>query len=262
MSNDSPTMLLVKGNKSKKKSTDKMDDPISEVCSEVLALDKESAFAQAHALIESVDFNYFHLGGVLSAIQDNEWYLEEGYESFKECIEERFGIKYRKAMYLIGIYEYLVEADIPWSKVSKIGWTKLKEIAPYLNSENVDEWAKLASELTVIQLQEYIRNMNKNEEGGSDDEGDGDSSPLSTLTIKVHEDQKETILEAIERAKEEYATDYPGVALEAICASYLSGGKKNFTKAGAIEYFKQIGYEKGLTIVEKAYPDMNITVEL
>lgn len=261
MSESSPTMLLVKGDKNVKKDTSKMDDPISQVCSEVLALDKEGAFAQAHALIESVDFNYFHLGGVLSAIQDNEWYLEDGYESFKECIEERFGLKYRKAMYLVGIYEYLVEADIPWSKVSKIGWSKLKEIAPHLNSENVDEWVKLASELTVIQLQDYIKNMNKDQAEG-DDDGEGESSPLSTITIKVHEDQKETILEAIERAKEEQSTEYPGVAIEAICASFLAGGKKNFTKTGAIEYFQKIGYEKGLAIVEKAYPEMNITVEM
>ena len=40
-------------------------------------------------------------------------------------------------------------------------------------------------------------------------------------------DQKDTILLALERARSELETEYDGVALEAICMGYLSGGTVN-----------------------------------
>jgi len=103
-------------------------DLIVETVSEIEGMTKADAFSIVPTLIESVDFSYFKLGGVLSAIQDNDWWVDEA-GSFKEFIPERFGLHYRKAMYLIKIYDGLVEADIPWAKVSGLGWTKLKELA-------------------------------------------------------------------------------------------------------------------------------------
>ena len=186
-------------------------DLIVDTVSEIEAMSKEEAFEIVPSLIESVDFSYFKLGGVLSAIQDNGWW-EDHADSFKEFIPETFGLHYRKAMYLIKIYDGLVEADIPWSKVSGLGWTKLKELADILTEENVDEWVEKANNMSVLQLIAAVKAF-KSGELSTDGTTDPDTSGVSTITFKVHPDQKETIKQAVDQALEESDTEFKGVAL-------------------------------------------------
>ena len=236
-------------------------DVIGDIASEIENITKEEAFAAVPELIDSVDFSYFKLGGVLSVIQDNGWW-EDDADTFKEFITERFGLHYRKAMYLINIYDRLVEANIPWEKVSGLGWTKLKELADILTVENVDEWVEKALTLTTLNLQEAIKAF-KAGELSTDGTTDPDSSGVSTITFKVHPDQKETIVEAIEKALEEAGTEFKGVALEAICMGYLAGatGKKAkpLSLMGTLEKHKPLAV---LDAFEAIWPEINITAEM
>ena len=77
---------------------------------------------------------------------------------FKEFVENVHGLHYRKATYWIEIYNRLSNSGVPWSKVNKIGWTKLKEIAKVLTKDNVDEWVKIASEQNTITLIDTVKN--------------------------------------------------------------------------------------------------------
>jgi hypothetical protein len=197
-------------------------DLIVETAKEINALDKETAFEVVPSLIDSVDFSYFKLGGVLSAIQDNDWWNEDA-PNFKSFIEDNFGLHYRKGMYLIKIYDGLVEAEIPWHKVSGLGWTKLKELADILTQENCDEWVAKAENMTTLNLQAAVKAY-KAGELSTDGTTDPDTSGVSTITFKVHPDQKETINEAVEQAMEDSDTEFKGVALEAICMNFLAGG--------------------------------------
>jgi hypothetical protein len=79
------------------------------------------------------------------------------YANFREFVEKKHGIHYRKALYWIEIYKRLVEAEVPWEKVKNIGWTKLKDLAPVLTKENVDSWVKVAEEQTALQLVETVK---------------------------------------------------------------------------------------------------------
>lgn len=236
-------------------------DLIVETVSEIEGMTKEDAFLMVPILIESVDFSYFKLGGILSAIQDNDWWIDEA-SSFKEFIPEQFGLHYRKAMYLIKIYDGLVEAEIPWSKVSGLGWTKLKELADILTQANVDEWVEKAHNLSVLQLIAAVKAFNT---GGLLTDGtiDPDTSGVATITFKVHPDQKETIKQAIEQALEESDTEFKGVALEAICLNYLAGGStkvpKSLSLSGTMEKYT---VEQVLDAFEVVFPEVPLTAEL
>jgi len=233
-------------------------DLIVETVVEIEAMTKDIAFAIVPTLIESVDFSYFKLGGVLSVIQDNGWWEDEA-DTFKEFIPERFGLHYRKAMYLIKIYDGLVEADIPWAKVSGLGWTKLKELADILTQENVDEWVEKANNMSVLQLIAAVKAF-KSGELSTDGTTDPDSSGVSTITFKVHPDQKETIKQAIDQALEESDTEFKGVALEAICLNYLAGGStkasKQLSLVGTIEKYTA---EQVLDAFEVVFPNWDVT---
>lgn len=237
-------------------------DLIVETAKEIAALNKETAFEVVPSLIDAVDFSYFKLGGVLSAISDNDWWQGDS-PTFKSFIEDNFGIHYRKAMYLVKIYDGLVEAEIPWNKVSGLGWTKLKELADILTQENCDEWVDKASNMTTLNLQAAVKAF-KSGELGTDGTTDPDSSGVSTVTFKVHPDQKETIKEAIDQALEESGTEFKGVALEAICMNYLAGGStkeptKPLSLQGTIEKYSP---EQVLEAFEACWPDINLTAEM
>lgn len=237
-------------------------DIIVQTAKEINNLDRETALEIVPSLIDSVDFSYFKLGGVLSAIQDNEWWKVEDCNSFKDFIQDSFGLHYRKAMYLINIYDKLVEADIPWAKVSGIGWTKLKELADILTTENVDEWVAKAHSMTTLNLQAAVKAAKA---GALGVEGTTapDSTGVSTVTFKVHPDQKESINKAIEQAMEEASTEFKGVALEAICLNYLSGGSTKKTPTPSLTaIMEKMEVLEVLEAFEVVFPNINITVEM
>jgi hypothetical protein len=236
-------------------------DIIVQTAKEIGALDKASAIEIVPSLMESVDFSYFKLGGVLSAIQDNGWW-EGSAPTFKAFIQDSFGLHYRKAMYLINIYNGLVEANIPWDKVSGLGWTKLKELADILTTENVDWWVAQAESLSTLNLIEAVKAAKS--VGLS---ADGTTAPevagVSTITFKVHPDQKETIQQAIAQALEEANTEFKGVALEALCMNYLAGGTtKKVPTPSLISIMEASTLEDVFDAFEVVFPEVDITAEV
>lgn len=236
-------------------------DLIVETVKEINALDKETAFEVVPSLIDSVDFSYFKLGGVLSAIKENDWWVGEA-PNFWSFVEDSVGLHSRKARYLIKIYDGLVEAEIPWHKVSGLGWTKLKELADILTQENVDEWVAKAESMTTLNLQAAVKAF-KAGELSTDGTTDPDTTGVSTITFKVHPDQKETINEAVDQAMEDSDTEFKGVALEAICMNFLAGGStkespKPLSLQGTMEKYTPM---QVLEAFEACWPDINVTAE-
>lgn len=232
------------------------EDLISTTSTQLENLSQKEAFALVPELHDTVDHAYFKLGGVLAVIQTHEWWKDGGYENFKQLVENRFGIKYRKAMYLIGIYAALVESGVPYEAFGNIGWTKVKEIASIVTKENVTEWVEKAALLTVLQLQEAVKAVQSGTLAKSD--STPTTTGVSTFTCKVHDDQKETINKAIEKAMKEADTEHKGVALEAVCMNYLSGAKVAKPKP-LLEILKANDPEEILKAFEKAFPDIELS---
>jgi len=260
----------------KKKTTTKaaVPDLIVKSSNLIEKLTKAKAMSMVDELMNENDFNLFKVGGVLAVIQDNGWFHDEGYETLKDFVEAKYDMQYRKAMYWISIYKALVESGVPWAKVQGIGWSKLRLIASELTLDNVDEYVEIANEMTQAQLVEYLKEQKK----GSMDSGDekpskedavSEAKKLSTLTFKVHDDQKEVIKEALEEAKNNADTEFESVALEAICLDFLSSDKKPAKPAKAVNGFKNLkeamaaaSYEEVFEVFEELWPDIELSVEL
>ena len=103
------------------------DDMLADLVFEIENMKEKQALELVGTLAEQTEVTFFKLGGVLSVIQANGWFAP--YNSFREFVEKKHGIHYRKAVYWTDIYNKLAEAKVPWDKVKHIGWTKLKEIA-------------------------------------------------------------------------------------------------------------------------------------
>lgn len=261
MSETGSTTLLKKTAKKKAsgKEVVKQDDAIADSSTALENMGKEEAFELIPTLTNTVDYSYFRLGGVLAVVQSNdEWFKDEGFDTFRDFIESKFGLQYRKAMYLIGIYTNIVEAGVPYQKFDGIGWTKIKEIAGVVTPDNVDEWVDRAKTMSTLALNAYVKKYLQGTLKKSDEKpGTGPTQ----YTVKVHPDQKATIEQAVEKAMKEANTEFKGVALEAVCMNYLSGAKVGKTKGTNLQaLMNEAGYESVLNLVGELWPELDIKV--
>lgn len=223
------TKALVK--KSKAKEVEVLGkDPLAKITKEVSALKQKQSLKVAKDLTDEIDCNYFKLGGVLAKIQDESWWEGEGFVSFQVYIQAELGMPYRKAMHLINIYDHLQESGIPYEKVKNLGWTKLKEIAPVINEENVDDWVDTAENMNNLQLMDEVKEF-KQGETSDEDVAEKVKNAIKTKIFKLHQEQQEVVEEAIDAAKEACGTEFDSVALEYICLDFLGSPSKKKAKA-------------------------------
>lgn len=232
----------------------KTGNVILDIAAEVEGLTKPKALHLADKLVDTIETDYFRLGGVLKVIYENAWF--EGYPTFAAFVSDKFGFAERKAKYLMEIYDALVTKLIPWEKVSGLGWTKLKDLARHLTPENVDEWVAKAQNLTVSELQALLK--------GNDGEGDSTTKTTDDVTkisFKLKHDQAETVTSALNKAKAEAGTEFDNVALEMICVGYLGGSSGISANVSIIDQMKTLGWEGVLGVFEQAFPNVNLAVE-
>lgn len=245
-------------------------DALQDLVNEIENLQEAQTYELIGALVDQIEFTYFKLGGILSRAQAHGW--QDGYPSFGEFVEGKYGLAYRKAMYLINIYNSLVDSKVPWDKVAGLGWSKLREIAPLLTLANVDHWVALAEQQNHVQLIESVK-VAKGEKKALDN--------LSTLTFYPNVDQRAKFKAALAKAKEALGTEVSSVALEYICLEYLGSHQTLAQHMQAIgpaqvgksikeafegnpellaSFMVEIGFEKALNAIAASAPHLNIVV--
>ena len=197
-------------------------DPIHQTVAEVQALDGEKAAIEyVFKLADVNEFNFFKMGGALAEMLANGWMGE--YDDFGAFVEGEFGFKLRKAQNLISIYHAIVSCGATWEEVKGIGWSKLSVVATVLTNENYQQWFEKIADATYASVQEMVKDSQENGDPGQSTDAGAESTPKKTMKFVVHEDQVETILTALKKAKEAGGTEYDGPALEWICLDYLGG---------------------------------------
>lgn len=238
-----------------KKKVEKTGNLILDIAHEVEGLTKTKALNEAERLAENIEVNYFKLGGILKLINDNSWF--ESFPNFDAFVNEKYGFQGRKARYLIAIYDNLVTKQIPWEKVSHLGWTKLKDLAQVLTPENVDEWVAKAEKVTVAELQALLKAGEGGEEG---EKTQKTSDDLVKMAFKFKADQAEIVTQALAKAKGELHTDFDTVALENICAGYVGGTTEAHKPFNLDEVIQTTGFEPLLKRIAELFPMYDITV--
>lgn len=239
----------------KKAKVEKTGNLILDIAHEVESLTKTKALNMAENLAEDIEVNYFKLGGVLKLINDNSWF--EGFNYFDDFVYEKYGFQGRKARYLVSIYDNLVTKQIPWEKVSHLGWTKLKDLAQIITLDNVDEWVAKAEKLTVVELQALIKAA-KPSEGGEKAEKTTDE--IVKMTFKFKADQADVVSQALAKAKGELSTEYDTVALENICSGYIGGTSDVAKPFDLDQVIDTTGFEPLLKKIAEKFPEWDIQV--
>lgn len=220
--------------------TESTNSDLEEEIHQIENLSEEESNKRVIDLSEDIEFNYFKLGGVLAHIKDRQLFDKDVHSTFRDKVEDDFGMKYRKADYLINIFLNIVNSGVPFTKVQQIGWTKLKEIAHLLTEDNVDDWVEKAQSMNVSTLKAEVKNL------ASGDQSDSTSSKtvtseIKSMSFKFHEDQRETVETALAKAQEATGSDNKSVNMEAICLDYNSGGatKVQVKEPTVTQFFEQ-----------------------
>jgi hypothetical protein len=199
------------------------------------------------------DFALYQLGGIFSKMSDMGWCM--GHHDFKTCCDVEFDIQYRKVAYLMNIFRTMEEKSIPWSKVSSVGWTKLKTMVGILTPENVDEWVAKALSVNVTSLVAEVKNAKETLLSGEADNVTPieDGVVLSTKTFTLHDDQKALLDSALNQVKLASGTEFDSVALELMCQQYLGEATApegiEATKLIDVYFTKVANTQEGLNMV-------------
>lgn len=212
--------------------TTAQSDEIADTAAAIENMTEEAATSELRQLLEAQSFDEFRMGGILAKIQTENWFGE--YDNFRSLVEAEYHINYRKAMYLVGLYNDLVESGVPWAKVKHLGWTKLKDLAGILTTDNADEVLKAVDGMNALQVAAYVDSFKSS--GGTSTNVPADQTDIKSKTFKLFPAQKETVELAVEKAKKDGNTDSDGAALEYIATDFLAGAKK---KAPATKGIKQ-----------------------
>ena len=204
---------------------------------------------------------YFDFAKLLQKAFETRMYEGWGHPTWKDFVESELHISLRKAQYLQRIHHWFVTVlkdDSVIERVRHLGWTKVGRLVGVVDEENVDEWVERAEQMTVSQLEDYIRQLRKGGEPGGDGQEDA-----KTLTFKLYPGQHENVEEALELAgRITNAGDQPkrGHLLDLICTTFRTDHvfqtkpgdkllKHYLTKLGAIADVTLIATERSGEII-------------
>lgn len=170
-----------------------------------------TALAAATKLYSEVERTYLAIGGCLAIIQREDMHAdpklvkkgnvyEPGQKGFKAFCEEVMAMSYRKAQYLINIYETISRLGISEAQLAGIGWSKLKDAVGYLNTEgaDVEEVIALAKNKNGT---EFASEMKKKIlEAGGTLHGNSAGTEMTVFKFALHMDQGEKLAQALDTA--------------------------------------------------------------
>lgn len=141
-----------------------------------------------------------------------------GFDNFQEWATSEFPMGARKAYYFVEIWETIVECGkkLDRKKLTKLGWTKAKDLASVISAENCEEWVDKAQGMTTRELTDETKTFRRKAEATKKAR-----TATTILNLKLEEDEYAPIRDALDFAKT--ITEHPedSLALAHVCMEWL-----------------------------------------
>ena len=192
--------------------------------------------AKAMFIKDDIEGKFWELGEVLYIIFAKQYYVDAGYHDWREFCNDVLDIKWRTATYLKDIYGKFSPLDVEEAERKGIGWSKLKELLPIVNAQNVSYWLGMAKEKKVsVQV---LNSMVKFALGKISKE-EADKVP-QVIAFRLYQEQVENVERALEISRRLTGSDSRSYQLEMICAEFRAtyesddGGSKQKVVVGLL----------------------------
>ncbi len=203
-------------------------DLVSKLVREFERINRPDAFARLadtlaklNTLEAAHEQSFFEIGGMLSMILKNAWF--DPYPSFDKWAHARLGMGRAKARALIHNYDVIAKAGLSAAQFERIGWTKIRVLAPVLRRDNAACWSERAATHSRAQLKRLVKQQMAPSSAVAP-KGSPKGSPATLASVAVFDGaQRQVIVKAIEKAKLASGATSDATALTYICAHYCSG---------------------------------------
>ena len=123
----------------------------------------EEKIKAVSTLKAQLELNFVSLGQLLSDMKRYKIYVQRGYKTFAEFVENEYNMAKGLASKLISTYElYIENLDKDEVTVTTIGFDKLNMIKPFVKEANfkeAEEWIEKAKDMPTAQLREEIKEI-------------------------------------------------------------------------------------------------------
>ena len=123
----------------------------------------EEKLKAAMNLKTQMENSFISLGQLLSEMKRYKIFVQRGYKTFNEFVENEFNMASSFSTKLISTYElYIENLDKDELMVQTIGLDKLNMIKPFVKQANfmeAEEWINKAKEMPTAQLREEIKEI-------------------------------------------------------------------------------------------------------
>ena len=187
--------------------------------------------------------------GLLEAYE-NDYAKIWGYENFSDYVESALDMKYRSAYYMVEVGKVSRQFAIDRGQIERIGWTKMKEIASFIQEkpEDAKHYIEMAESMSVRQLQDSLRaevRMTEQREA---------RPAILRLSMKFEGEGADIVSGALTTAYADIGRDDAALAFQHIAGEWLMA--RGATPAAALEdwlsYLKNV---YGVTLVRSESAD-------
>jgi len=175
------------------------------------------------SLLRKESETWYDIATVAYEIYSSQEWKAKGYESCKDYVKAELapaGLSYEMFMYRVKMGQAIDTYAIAKEELIGIGWTKFKEVASLLLTENfpvdsLQATLDTAKQLSREELQDYVRKEKVKHAKGEEIE------KILTIKFKLLDEQAEIVKEALHIAQELALSDNLNVALTYICSDFV-----------------------------------------
>ena len=184
---------------------------------QIKQLDGDAVLEAAVNLVEANSHNQYQLGGVLAHIYSAGLFKRLGYDgkrAFANYLDEKLGMNYRKAMYLIDLYETFTRLGVSEERLATIGWSKAKEFISAATPDNIDTLIEYAATHTRNEVVDFVKSEMVDASDGSN------RVEMTKFSFSVTKEAAANIEAGLATAKSQCNSDKTGDQFEFIVSEW------------------------------------------
>jgi len=177
-----------------------------------------------NGLLETIEKSWYDISILLKNIYERELYKKWGFANFEQYSNSELDMDYRIALYRVQIGKIIEKYNLQYNDVNNMGWTKFKEISKLLkdceelNKEEVIALLAKTKDMSYRETEDFIKRIR---EDRYTEEGIAIKKKIKFQFI-VNEEQASIIESAINLAMSFSNTENKSIALEYLCAEWLT----------------------------------------
>lgn len=174
-------------------------------------------------LLATADSNYLAAAERLSEVWHKGYYTTPfGYEKFDHYCEAELPWKPRAAKYLIEVFDKANLLNLPKKRITKIGWTKMKDLVAILekemSEEDIEAWLSFAETHKALEVTEEVKKHRRRTRTST---ASSEATGQITWRLRMTESEANILTDGINEAKALCNTTNDVTALEMIVQDWM-----------------------------------------